>query len=73
MGSKALTSDQLKIAARSLHFDNIETEWINNDAMLLMTSFGKDYYNRNDKEVRVNKIHDPVLYKYYLEGHWEIY
>ena len=73
LGAKSLTSDQLKKAVRSLHFENIETEWINNDAMFLITSFGKDYYNRNNKEIRVNKMHDPVLYKYYLEGHWEIY
>ena len=73
IGSKSLSSEQLKIASRSLHFDNIETKWINNDAMQLITSFGKDFYNKNDKEVRVNKIHDPVLYKYYLDGHWDIY
>ncbi len=73
IGSKALTSDQLKTATRSLTFDNVETEWINNDAMLLITSFGKDFYDKSNKEIRVNKIHDPVLYKYYLEGHWEIY
>ena len=41
--------------------------------MLLMTSFGKDFYNFGDTEIKVNKIHDPVLYKYYLDGRWDVY
>ncbi len=73
VGSKSLDSEQLKKAMHSLTFDNVDTEWINNEAMSLITSFGKEFYHKSDKDIRVNKIHDPVLYKYYLDGHWEMY
>jgi len=38
-----------------------------------MTSFGKKIFPGELDSVRVNKIHDPVLYRYYLEGIWDIY
>jgi predicted membrane-bound spermidine synthase len=52
--------------------ENIKTNWINQEAMQLITSFGKDFYKSNDS-VQVNKVHNPVLYKYYLKGNWDIY
>lgn len=58
---------------QKLTFGDIETKWINNEAMKLITSFGKDYYGINVGKVEVNKIHNPVLYKYYLNGNWDLY
>jgi spermidine synthase len=40
--------------------------------MQLITSFGKDFYKSNDS-IEVNRVHNPVLYKYYLKGNWDIY
>lgn len=51
----------------------VPTRWINSEAMLLITSFGKDFYPWNKDTVAVNKIHNPVLYKYYLKGNWDLY
>ena len=73
IGAKSLEKKLLKKAAQSLSFDEIDTQWINHESMALMTSFGKDFYHKTDTAVRINKIHDPVLYKYYLQGHWEMY
>jgi len=43
--------------------------------MKLLTSFGKDsYLNISTPEnIEVNKIHNPVLYQYYLKGNWDLY
>ncbi len=51
----------------------VPTRWINSDAMLLITSFGKDFYPWQKDTVEVNRIHNPVLYKYYLKGSWDLY
>lgn len=64
---------KIKTQLQKLTFSKIETEWINNEAMIMMTSFGKDFYNFSRDKIDVNKIHDPVLYKYYLEGEWDVY
>lgn len=73
LGSKSIPQENLADAARSLHFDQIELNWLNNEAMYLITSFGKDIFNIHFDSVKVNKIHNPVLYRYYLDGNWDIY
>jgi spermidine synthase len=62
----------VKQQLRELEFE-VPTKWINNEAMALITSFGKDYYPWDKDTVKVNKIHEPVLYKYYLKGNWDLY
>lgn len=73
LGSKNTTPTVLKQRLQSLTFDNISTRWINNEAMQLVTSFGKDVYFRTDDPLEVNRVHDPVLYQYYLKGNWDLY
>ncbi|WP_430811523.1 MULTISPECIES: polyamine aminopropyltransferase [unclassified Carboxylicivirga] len=73
LGIKSTRELDLKKHLQKLHFDGINTQWLNNDAMQLITSFGKAIYPGIDDSVRVNRIHDPVLYKYYLKGNWDLY
>lgn len=70
--NKNISSHQLKNKLQQLDFKNISTQWINHEAMQLITSFGKTFYQTKDT-VEVNKVHNPVLYQYYLKGNWEIY
>ena len=70
--NKALSSKILKAKLQKLEFEKIETQWINTEAMQLLTSFGKEFHNTQDT-IEVNKIHNPVLYQYYLKGNWDIY
>jgi spermidine synthase len=63
----------LKSALQSLQFNNIETEWMNNESMQLITSFGKNTYLWKQDTIKVNRIHNPVLYKYYIKGNWDLY
>lgn len=62
----------VKQQLRELEFE-VPTKWINKEAMALITSFGKDYYPWDKDTVLVNRIHEPVLYKYYLKGNWDLY
>lgn len=76
IGAKDMKGERLKKTLRKLEFKHLKTKWINNESMLLMTSFGKDAYFKNkipDSTVQVNTIHNPVLYRYYLQGNWELY
>ncbi len=73
LGSKSIAVDDLKPRLQSLRFEDIETEWINHEAMTLVTSFGKKVFPGDEDSVQVNKIHNPVLYKYYLDGKWDLY
>ena len=73
MGAKSLPKPILKQALQDLRFDEVQTEWVNHEAMTLMTSFGKRVFIDDRDSVEVNRIHNPVLYKYYLKGHWDLY
>lgn len=73
LGAKNISSQNLKTEIQSLSFESIETKWINHEAMSLLTSFGKDFFNKDSSKIEVNAIHNPVLYKYYLNGTWDVY
>ncbi len=73
LGVKQSENYPLKQALQKLKFDSIPTKWITNEAMQLITSFGKDVYPGQSDSVKINKIQDPVLYKYYLKGNWDLY
>ena len=73
LGAKSGGKMQLKKALQSLKFEGIETRWINHEAMTLVTSFGKRVFPDDEKPEEINQIHNPVLYKYYLKGKWELY
>ena len=73
IGTKRADNFPLKKALQNLQFKDVETRWLTNEAMQLITSFGKDIYPGQGDSVKINKIHDPVLYKYYLKGNWDLY
>lgn len=68
IGSKQESRSKLKERLLDLQFDDLKVEWITNESMHLMTSFGKDLIKIDS--VEVNTVRNPVLYKYYLDGTW---
>jgi spermidine synthase len=68
IGSKNTNSEQLKSELLEMNYNELDVKWITNESMQLMTSFGKDLVNADS--VEVNTIHNPVLYRYYLDGTW---
>lgn len=73
VGAKNFPKGKLKQALNSLSFEDVDTRWINHEAMALMTSFGKDIYFTDGETIEVNTIHNPSLYHYYLNGNWDLY
>ncbi|MTI32314.1 polyamine aminopropyltransferase [Xanthovirga aplysinae] len=73
LGSKSGGATALKSRLQKLSIENVPTQWINQEAMLLMTSFGKNIYPKAFDSVSVNRVHDPVLHRYYRNGNWDLY
>ncbi|MGB3463847.1 MAG: polyamine aminopropyltransferase [Cyclobacteriaceae bacterium] len=73
MGAKNIDKQQLKSMVQNVNLDSVPTRWMNNESLTLITSFGKNAFPNQQDSVEVNKIHNPVLYKYYLNGNWDIY
>jgi spermidine synthase len=71
LGAKALNSDNLKTTLRQMSLAPIEYRWLNREALLHISSFGKDFVPSD--EVEINTLHNPVLYKYYNAGNWDMY
>lgn len=72
--SQRIDKEQLRRRLQSLQFSGVETKWLNNEAMKLVTSFGKNSFLIPTEDIiEVNKIHNPVLYTYYLKGNWDLY
>lgn len=75
LGAKKSNPILLKNTLKNITFKNVKTEWINTEAMQLITSFGKDLFfsKTTIDSTDINKIHHPILYKYYLKGNWDLY
>jgi spermidine synthase len=74
LASKDSTRTNLKQELMRINPESVETHWLNQEALQMITSFGKNLYGIEDLDnVKVNRVHDPVLYKYYLNGNWDLY
>ncbi len=76
LGTRAgdITGERLKALASGLEFDDIETRFLNPDAMQAMVLFGKGLFDTPDADsIKINTISDPVLLQYYQEGSWGVY
>lgn len=52
---------------------SVPTQWLTTEAFTLISSFGKQVFKKDYESVEPNRIHDPVLYRYYLAGKWDLY
>lgn len=66
-------SDDLKSRLVNTNLGSLKTQWLNDQSLTMISSFGKEVFDRNYSETDVNRLHDPVLYKYYLKGRWDVY
>ncbi len=74
LGTKRdVTQQQIKAALKAADFDSLNVEWINNEAIAHITSFGRTFFSNTTDSIKVNKIHDPVLYRYFLKASWDLY
>ncbi|MBL4705436.1 MAG: spermidine synthase, partial [Flavobacteriales bacterium] len=71
IGSKKLSSKTIKNTIQALNVEEIDQlKWMTKDALMLMTSFGNDLIPVDTSALKVNSIHNPVVYKYYEGGNW---
>ena len=73
MGAKNIGKTQLKNLVQNANLEDIQTRWMNEESLTLITSFGKNSFPNQTDSVEINKIHNPVLFQYYLNGNWDIY
>jgi spermidine synthase len=51
----------------------VSTDWMTHAALTAISSFGKQVFPAPNIDIKVNRLHDPVLYRYYLDGRWDVY
>jgi spermidine synthase len=51
----------------------VKTTWLDEPKLTMISSFGKEVFPATEKSIRINRLHDPVLYRYYLGGKWDVY
>ena len=68
IGSKSLNKKEMKKKILAFQFKEINTKWINNEAMRMMLSFGKPYVITDS--IQINRIKNPVIHEYYTSGTW---
>lgn len=63
----------LKKELKNASVEDVATQWLTTETLTGLVSFGKNVFANSEKVVEVNQIHSPVLYKYYLNGRWDLY
>lgn len=70
MVAKGTTRQFLKSKMFDSKFDQYPTQWLNQEAMQMMLSFGKP--TKVTSNLQVNTMMEPTLYKYYLNGNYAL-
>lgn len=71
---REVEEETLKSRVMEIDFSNIDTRYLNRDAVISMVHFGKGVIEKDAlDEIRVNADINPVLYRYYLSGTWGVY
>ena len=70
--AELLEAAVLKETVQELSFQEVETRFLNQEAMIAMVHFGKGVFRDTD-EIEVNRESRPVLQAYYQQGRWEVY
>ncbi|GBC59605.1 spermidine synthase [Desulfonema ishimotonii] len=69
-----MPENRLKEVMLTRNFSDIDTRFMNRDAMISMMHFGKGVLDEAlMADVTVNTEINPVLYRYYLSGTWGVY
>ncbi|MFQ5772060.1 MAG: spermidine synthase, partial [bacterium] len=72
MNAPNVESNTLKAHLTELSFADIETRFLNHDAVMSMLYFGKGMFDHFE-EIVVNDELNLSLYQYYRDGAWDIY
>lgn len=67
-----ITGEKLKEIAQRIDFSDVETRFINQEAIVSMVNFGKGILEKK-AEIKVNSQADLLIDRYYREGRWDMY
>jgi len=67
-----MPAQRLKQDLTALEFADIETRFLNRDAMISMVHFGKGLFEKEDI-IEPNTQFDHNILKYYRQGSWDLY
>ena len=70
IASKIYNQETLKRKITNLKLSNIDTRWLDNESLKLITSFGKDIKLIDTSKVEINTLHNPIINRYYQKGIW---
>lgn len=73
LAHKKMDTEAIKTSLWNMDLEGLDTKWLNEEALLHISSFGKDLILLDTTDLSVNSIHNPVLYQYYEAGNWSIY
>lgn len=73
VATKSLPTDVMKQKILKTDVSKIETKFLTNESLPLLTTFGKDIVEIDSSDIVVNSIYNPILYRYYGEGNWSYY
>lgn len=71
LASKNRSREHMKKELRNQFKAKEAFKWLNNDAIWMMSSFGK--INKEQSNPKINTLLKPVLHEYYSNGYWEMY
>ena len=69
---EAMPAQRLKQELLTLEFADIETRFLNRDAMISMAHFGKGLFEK-EAQIEPNTQFDHNIIKYYRQGNWDVY
>jgi spermidine synthase len=69
---KVMSADLVKQKLTMIKFQNIETRFFNQDAMISMVHFGKGLFGK-EGEIESNTQFNHNILKYYRQGSWDLY
>ncbi|MFQ5482965.1 MAG: polyamine aminopropyltransferase, partial [Nitrospinaceae bacterium] len=69
---EAMAAAGLKRKVTGLEFANLETRFLNREAMISMANFGKGLFER-EGNIEVNTKFNHAILKYYKQGDWDLY
>ncbi len=69
---KTMPAQRLKQELLMVGFADIETRFLNRDAMISMAHFGKGLFEK-EAQIEPNTQFDHNILKYYRQGNWDVY
>ncbi len=74
LGAVGISEETLQQRVQAADFSGVETKFIDRDAMISMTHFGKGVLEPELLEaITINTEMSPTLFTYYLKGNWGAY